>query len=166
MRYSSRATWNRNGRVVRRDRRTHPDGRRSRSSARSSALALFAQLPECLLAIDRFHPTALEIVVPAVERLTDCGYFFEVPGKGILDDVLWGTSTGRGEILQFLGRFGRDVHFHAATVRLRRLTGKYSPLNYLTLIGSMDVARRLCGTVVVPRQVIAELILRSQVGRN
>lgn len=33
-----------------------------------------------------------------------------------------------------------------------------SPLNYLTLIGSMDVLRRLYGTVVVPQQVIAELI--------
>ncbi len=47
------------------------NGRRRRSSVRSSALALFAQLPECLLAIDRFHPTAIEIVVAAVERLTD-----------------------------------------------------------------------------------------------
>src|SRR5207247_4040653 len=110
----------------RRDRRTHPDGRRSRSSVRSSALALFAQLPECLLAIDRFHPTALEIVVAAVERLADRGHLFEVPGKGILDDVLAGTSARRGEILQFLGRFRRDVPFHAATVRPRRLTGKCS----------------------------------------
>jgi predicted nucleic acid-binding protein len=33
-----------------------------------------------------------------------------------------------------------------------------SPLNYLTLIGSVDVLRRLYGTVVVPQQVIAELI--------
>lgn len=32
-----------------------------------------------------------------------------------------------------------------------------SPLNYLTLIGSVDVLRRLYGTVVVPQQVIAEL---------
>ena len=33
-----------------------------------------------------------------------------------------------------------------------------SPLNYLTLIGSVDVLHRLYGTVVVPRQVISELI--------
>jgi predicted nucleic acid-binding protein len=35
-----------------------------------------------------------------------------------------------------------------------------SPLNYLTLIGSNDVLQRLYGTVIVivPRQVIAELI--------
>ena len=33
-----------------------------------------------------------------------------------------------------------------------------SPLNYLTLIGSVDVLHRLYGTVVVPQQVIAELI--------
>jgi len=32
-----------------------------------------------------------------------------------------------------------------------------SPLNYLTLIGSVDVLHRLYGTVVVPQQVIAEL---------
>ena len=32
-----------------------------------------------------------------------------------------------------------------------------SPLNYLTLIGSVDVLRRLYGTVIVPQQVIAEL---------
>src|SRR2546430_14949508 len=102
----------------RRDRRTYPDGRRSRSSVRSSALALFAQRPEGLLAVDRFHPTALEIVVAAVERLADRGYFFEVPGKGVVDDVLGSRSAGRGEILQFLGRFMRDVHFHAVTVRL------------------------------------------------
>ena len=43
----------------------------SGSSTRPSALALFAQLPERLLAIDRFHPTALEIVVAAVERRAD-----------------------------------------------------------------------------------------------
>jgi hypothetical protein len=46
----------------RRDLRTHRDGKRSRSSSRSSTLALFAQRPEGLLAVDRFHPTALEIV--------------------------------------------------------------------------------------------------------
>lgn len=33
-----------------------------------------------------------------------------------------------------------------------------SPLNYLTLIGSVGVLRLLYGIVVVPRQVIAELI--------
>jgi predicted nucleic acid-binding protein len=33
-----------------------------------------------------------------------------------------------------------------------------SPLNYLTLIGSVDVLRRLYGTVIVPQQVIAELL--------
>ena len=33
-----------------------------------------------------------------------------------------------------------------------------SPLNYLTLIGSVDVLRWLYGTVVVPQQVITELI--------
>jgi predicted nucleic acid-binding protein len=33
-----------------------------------------------------------------------------------------------------------------------------SPLNYLTLIGSVDVLHRLYGTVVVPQQVIAELM--------
>src|SRR6267142_273758 len=33
-----------------------------------------------------------------------------------------------------------------------------SPLNYLTLIGSVDVLHRLYGTVIVPQQVIAELI--------
>ena len=32
-----------------------------------------------------------------------------------------------------------------------------SPLNYLTLIGSVDVLHRLYGTVIVPQQVIAEL---------
>ena len=33
-----------------------------------------------------------------------------------------------------------------------------SPLNYLTLIGSVDVLHQLYGAVVVPQQVIAELI--------
>jgi predicted nucleic acid-binding protein len=33
-----------------------------------------------------------------------------------------------------------------------------SPLNYLTLIGSVDVLQRLYGTVIVPQQVISELI--------
>lgn len=37
-----------------------------------------------------------------------------------------------------------------------------SPLNYLTLIGSIEVLRQLYGTVVVPRQVIAELIERRR----
>ena len=32
-----------------------------------------------------------------------------------------------------------------------------SPLNYLTLIGSVDVLRRLYGTVIVPQQVVTEL---------
>jgi predicted nucleic acid-binding protein len=32
-----------------------------------------------------------------------------------------------------------------------------SPLNYLTLIGSVDVLRRLYGTVIVPQEVITEL---------
>src|SRR5438874_5693863 len=100
------------------------DGRRNRSSGGASTLALFAQLPECLLAIDRFHPAALEIVIAAVGSLPD--HLFEVPVKGILDNVSRGTSAGRGEIVQFLGCFGRDVHFHTATVRLRKLTGKYS----------------------------------------
>jgi hypothetical protein len=36
------------------------------------------------------------------------------------------TSAGRRKVGQFPGRFWRDVHFHAATVRLRRPTGKYS----------------------------------------
>src|SRR5258708_36786944 len=93
------------------------DGRRSRSSARSSALALFAQLPEGLLAIDRFHPTALEIVVAAVERLPDRGHLFQVPSEGILDDVFGGTAAGRGDVVQFFGRFGADVHYQAVSVR-------------------------------------------------
>ena len=33
-----------------------------------------------------------------------------------------------------------------------------SPLNYLTIIGSVTVLHRLYGTVVVPQQVIAELM--------
>jgi predicted nucleic acid-binding protein len=33
-----------------------------------------------------------------------------------------------------------------------------SPLNYLALIGSVDVLYRLYGTVVAPEQVIAELM--------
>jgi predicted nucleic acid-binding protein len=33
-----------------------------------------------------------------------------------------------------------------------------SPLNYLTLIGSIDVLHRLYGGVIVPQQVITELI--------
>ncbi len=33
-----------------------------------------------------------------------------------------------------------------------------SPLNYLTLIGSIDVLHRLYGAVVAPQQVIAELM--------
>ena len=33
-----------------------------------------------------------------------------------------------------------------------------SPLNYLTLIGFVDVLRGLYGTVVVPQRVITELI--------
>ena len=33
-----------------------------------------------------------------------------------------------------------------------------SPLNYLTLIGSVGVLHRLYGVVVVPRRVITELI--------
>jgi hypothetical protein len=94
------------------------NGGRSRSSARSSALALFAQLPECLLGIDRFHPAALEIVVAGVERLADRSNLFQVPSEGVFDDVSGRTSAGLGEILQFVGRFGRDVHSHAATVRL------------------------------------------------
>lgn len=32
-----------------------------------------------------------------------------------------------------------------------------SPLNYLTLIGSIDVLHRLYGTILVPQQVIVEL---------
>ena len=32
-----------------------------------------------------------------------------------------------------------------------------SPLNYLTLIGSVDVLHRLYGTIIVPQQVITEL---------
>src|SRR6266849_7519921 len=60
----------------------------------------------------------LEIVVAAVERLSDRGHLVQVPCEGILDDVFGGTSAGRGELVQFFGRFGRDVHFHAVTVRL------------------------------------------------
>ena len=33
-----------------------------------------------------------------------------------------------------------------------------SPLNYLTLIGSVDVLHQLYGAVLVPQQVISELI--------
>ena len=33
-----------------------------------------------------------------------------------------------------------------------------SPLNYLTLIGSIEILRQLYGTIIVPRQVITELI--------
>ena len=33
-----------------------------------------------------------------------------------------------------------------------------SPLNYLTIIGAVDVLHRLYGTVIVPQQVILELI--------
>ena len=33
-----------------------------------------------------------------------------------------------------------------------------SPLNYLTLIGSIEILHQLYGTIIVPRQVIAELI--------
>ncbi len=75
----------------------------------SSAFALFAQLPEGVLAVDRLHQTALEIVAAAVERLADRGHLFEIPGEGVLDDVLRSTSADRGEIFQLLGRFGRGV---------------------------------------------------------
>ncbi len=37
------------------------------------------------------------------------------------------------------------------------VTADSSPLNYLTLIGSVDVLHRLYGTVVVPDQFISEL---------
>lgn len=36
-----------------------------------------------------------------------------------------------------------------------------SPLNYLALIGSLDILHRLYGVVVVPKQVISELLDRA-----
>ncbi|MBM2811854.1 MAG: hypothetical protein HW416_2613 [Chloroflexi bacterium] len=40
---------------------------------------------------------------------------------------------------------------------MRVVVADSSPLNYLTLIGSVDVLHRLYGTIIVPQQVIAEL---------
>jgi hypothetical protein len=53
------------------------------------------------------NPAGLEIVVAAVERLSNRGHLFQVPSEGILDDVFGRTSAGRGEIVQCLGGFGR-----------------------------------------------------------
>jgi len=70
------------------------------------ALVLFAQRPEGLLAVDRFHPIALEIVVAAVERLADGGDLFEVSGKGILDDVLGARPLVAARSFSFLAVSG------------------------------------------------------------
>lgn len=81
---------------------------------RAAALEGYVDLPAALA---RLLETTFRVSMELVSK---------VPGKGILDDVLRSTSAGLGEILQLLGRFGGDVHFHAATVRLWRLTGKRS----------------------------------------
>ena len=47
-------------------------------------LALVAQAPEGFLAVDRFDTAALQVVIPAVERLSDRGQLFQVPGQRVL----------------------------------------------------------------------------------
>lgn len=68
--------------------RTLPGGRRSRSSTGASALALFAQPPECLIAIDWLHTAGLHFVVAAVQSLSQNCSFFEIAGKRVLNDLL------------------------------------------------------------------------------
>jgi len=41
------------------------------------ALALLAQSPESFLAVDRLDATALEVAVPAVQRLVDGRHLFQ-----------------------------------------------------------------------------------------
>jgi predicted nucleic acid-binding protein len=40
---------------------------------------------------------------------------------------------------------------------MRVVVADSSPLNYLTLLGEMDVLHRLYGTIIVPQQVITVL---------
>src|SRR6266516_1653194 len=79
----------------RRRLRTLPDGRHSHSSARASALALFTQSPECLLAIDWVGAPAPEIIETALEHLANRGDLFQVSRKGVLDD-LFGCTPAAG----------------------------------------------------------------------
>src|SRR5215216_1498638 len=72
----------------------------SRSSARSSALALFAQLPDSFLACDRFHPAALEIRPryaawrkPSI-CLSHTVIWFQLAGIGDATDCIYSARSG------------------------------------------------------------------------
>src|SRR2546425_4895865 len=101
----------------RQDLRTPPGGRRIRSFARSSALALLAQSPKGFLAFDRLDATALEVVVPTVERLADRRHLFQIAGERVFNHFVGGTPAAGRKILQLLSGFRGHLHFHAATVR-------------------------------------------------
>src|SRR5207244_11681551 len=70
---------------------------------------------------------------------------------GRVSEGTWGVSRPH------LGRRSTGYRRGSRPVAMTVVIADSSPLNYLTLIGSVDVLRRLYGTVIVPQQVITEL---------
>ncbi len=79
----------------------------------ASGGALFAEMGYELVTGNRFHPTASQVVIAAVEHFARLRHFLEVPGHGVLNQLVGPASALRGEVLELLFRLGGEMYFHA-----------------------------------------------------
>jgi hypothetical protein len=88
------------------------NGARSRCLPAALRFGFRFQEGKGFLAVDGLDPSALHIVISAVKHLSRLRKLIEIHGQRILQKFV-GSATGlRGEIVELLFNFRREVYFH------------------------------------------------------
>jgi hypothetical protein len=107
-------------------------------SGHLAAAKVFKKLP----AIDGLHPAAFQVVITAVEHLARLGQFFEVPGHGILDQLVGSAAGFRYPPVYFrLQVWITEVQVHVSKIRETWFRGNVKdaqPLNARGLYQTED----------------------------
>ena len=74
--------------------------------------AFAAEIGEGLFAVDRLHPTTLQIVVSLVERVAELDNFLKISGHCVFDQITGRTTAFACEFLQAGFGFWTEVYFH------------------------------------------------------
>ena len=94
----------------------------------AALLAFAAEIGEGLFAVDRLHPTTLQIVVPLVERVAKLDHFFEISGHRVFDQIVGRATAFACQLLQAGFGFRTEVDFHGfKSSRWARLVKRAGP---------------------------------------
>jgi len=109
-----------------------------RSSARGAFQKFIFALPQRFkegFSVEGLHPAAFKIVEASIEHLSRAGQFVNQTCHGVLHQLVGGSSAQRRQIIQFLFKLWREMHFHGGRPFISSLKQTPVPVTFGSLYG-------------------------------